>query len=95
MDREAAIVEFFRARLAESPDEGDAKLLERYDYCQQMYCPGNEDLGWAMREYEDYVFPARIARFSDHPTYATLALDGCFVPEVYLAALKAGGARDA
>jgi hypothetical protein len=88
MEREAAIVEFFRTRLAESPDEGDLRLLERYDYCVAMECPGNEGLSWARREYEDEVFPARIARFADHPAYATL--QGPWVPEDYANAVKAG-----
>jgi hypothetical protein len=94
MDREAAIVEFLRARLAETPDTGDSELLERYDYCQRMYCPGNEDLGWAMREYEDYVFPARIARFADHPAHAALVANR-WVAEDYIAARDSAGASDA
>jgi hypothetical protein len=69
--------------------QADRKLLERYAYCQDYYCPGNEDLGWAIREYEDYVFPARIARFSDHPVYVSLALNGRWVAEDYLAARDA------
>lgn len=116
MDREDAVVEFFRARLDEEQallDEmtnrplvqgflrvygdrlkasvqADRNLLERYAYCQSYYCTGNEDLGVSIREYEDYVFPARIARFSDHPVYATLALNGCFVEADYIAARDAG-----
>lgn len=108
MNRETAIVEFFRARLREDEqiaragddacwhidfcdDEGptyhkrfdpermlrdveaDHKLLERYDYCVSGGgCPGNEALDAAREEYENYVFPLRIARFSDHPAYAAL-----------------------
>lgn len=119
MDRETAIVDFFRARLAEEETElaqltggalvqgylrvygdrlkanigADRELLARYDDCVNYGgCPGNEALDVARAEYENHVFPARIARFSDHPTYAALALDGRFVPEVYLTALKAEGA---
>jgi hypothetical protein len=89
MEREAAIVEFFRARLAENPDEGDLRLLERYDYCVDMECPGNVDLAYARWEYENEVFPARIARFADHPAYAFLAANR-WVPEDYANAVKAG-----
>jgi hypothetical protein len=119
MDRQTAIVDFFRARLDEEAAEldrmtnaplvqgyvrvygdrlkanieADRELLARYDDCVNYGgCPGNEALDVARAEYENHVFPARIARFSDHPTYATLALDGRFVPEVYLAARKAEGA---
>ncbi|MFI7448102.1 hypothetical protein ACIBQX_11440 [Nonomuraea sp. NPDC049714] len=116
MEREAAIVEFFRARLDEEAAdldrltsgplvqgylrvygdrlkaniEADRRLLERYDYCVAMECPGNVDLSYARREYETEVFPARIARFADHPAYATL--QGPWVPEDYANAVKSESA---
>lgn len=120
MNRQDAIVEFFRARLAdeeqrveqiksyggccagcfcgcsglaaiEAAVKADRALLERYDFCVMMGgCPGNEDLDAALDEYEMYTFPLRIARFSDHPVYATLALDSRWVEADYVAARDAG-----
>ncbi|MFG1683509.1 hypothetical protein ACGFNP_25295 [Nonomuraea sp. NPDC049269] len=70
--------------------EADRALLERYDYCVRMGgCPGNEDLDAALNEYEMHTFPLRIARFSDHPVYATLALDGRWIEANYVAARDA------
>lgn len=128
MEREEAIVEFFRARLAdeeqrveqiksyggccagcscgcagvaaiEAAIEADRALLGRYDHCVKRYneyegrtpC-GNDDLSESMSEYETYVFPARIARFSDHPVYASLAQDArcCWAEAKYVAARDAG-----
>ncbi|MGW4422539.1 hypothetical protein [Streptosporangium sp. NPDC004631] len=118
MDRETAIVEFFRARLDEEETEldrmtdgalvqgylrvygdrlkanieADRELLKRYDYCVQMECPGNEDLAWARREYEQHVFPLRIARFSDHPAHAALVASR-WVPEGYAAPVEQAATR--
>lgn len=119
MNRQEAIVEFFRTRLTdeeqrverikrdggccagcscgcsglaamEAAIEADHALLERYDYCVRMGgCPGNEDLDAARDEYEMYTFPLRIARFSDHPVYAALALDSRWVEANYVAARDA------
>lgn len=93
MNRASALVEFFRARLDEGPADveadADRKLLERYDYCVALGgCPGNEDLDVARNEYEDHVFPLRIARFAHHPAYAALVANR-WVPEDYAAALLA------
>jgi hypothetical protein len=115
MERETAIVEFFRARIDEEAAElerlesgaraqcyvraygdmlkanieADRELLERYDYCVNMGgCPGNGDLDVARDEYERYVFPARIARFSDHSAHAALVANR-WVPEDYAAAESA------
>ena len=113
MDRDTAIVEFFRARLDEEEAEldrmtggalvqgylrvygdrlkaniqADRELLERYDYCVDKECPGNADLAWARWEYEQHVFPLRIARFSDHPAHAALVASR-WVPEDYVALVE-------
>ncbi len=45
-------------------------LLNRYAYCKKLGgVPGNEHLDAAVMEYEDYVFPAAVLRWSDHPDY--------------------------
>lgn len=119
MNRAAATIAFFRARLDDeeahlarphlgSPVPGldvldarvranhdaDRALLARYDYFQEMACPGNGHMFDLINEYEDFVFPIRINRFGDHPAWASLAAN-VWVERDYLDARDAGGSADA